>query len=621
MTTDAPDTPPEADRNSWTEHTHRVAYRGGTARRGPLAVGQTNMIRCILRDDPVQINIHDVWPAPDATSVERALDALRVLVERHEALRTTFPHHGGDLPDEQQVAAAGTFDVVERAHHAWPDAPARYAESVARRSRHGRFRLDRDFPLRPTLLTRDGSVTHVALAASHAATDGTALAILHDEWRALVTGATLPAPAALTTPLDLAAEETSPAGRRKTEASLRYWERVLRTAPQAMFAEPRLRAGEHATAQLSLRSLRAGRALRAVTARTGSPAATVLLAAWSTLAAHRAGQSTCVAAAPTSNRGRSGLARSVNTLSQDALLSLDVSGPTFDTVLRKAWGAALDAYRHSRFDSVQLWNMIDSVTRERGSRFARDVVFNDVSSVPATSVGTAASPEAVSPELSLTWGPEQELPTRLLTFVYALEPELRLSLWADPALFTREEAERYLMGLVRLLEAAASADVTLAELTAVTGVRPATRDADWIQIDGCWISRTAVEQAVSEAAGHLPAHVAVTDTLSGAAPGTPRDPGIADQGGTGPAEPDNPAGTRPDGRNRRLTVFVAAPDASAVTPRTLHTAVMAQVATRSELLAPHHYILVADTPRDAADTAAWHRLPVLVEGNGRERPM
>ncbi|MFI7388497.1 condensation domain-containing protein [Streptomyces sp. NPDC049813] len=631
MTTDAPETPPEAERNSWTEHTHRVTYRGGTARRGPLAVGQTNMIRCILRDDPVQINIHDVWSAPDGTSVERALDALRVLVERHEALRTTFPHRGGDLPDEQRVTAAGTFDVVERAHHAWPDEPARYAESVARHARHGRFRLDRDFPLRPTLLTRDGSVTHVALAASHAATDGTALAILHDEWRALVTGATLTAPAALT-PLDLAAEETSPAGRRKSEASLRYWERVLRTAPQAMFAEPRLRAGEHATAQLSLRSLRAGRALRAVTARTGSPAATVLLAAWSTLAAHRAGQSTCVTAAPTSNRGRSGLARSVNTLSQDALLSLDVSGPTFDTVLRKAWGAAMDAYRHSRFDSVQLWNMIDSVTRERGSRFARDVVFNDVSSVPATSVGTAASPEAEPAELSLTWGPEQELPTRLLTFVYALEPELRLSLWADPALFTREEAERYLVGLVRLLEAAAAADVPLAELTAVTGVRPATRDADWFRIDGCWVSRTAVEQAVSEAAGHLPAHVAVTDPRSGAGPGTPGDPDAADPGGPGPARPDDPAGTGPDepddpagtgptGRDRRLTVFVAAPDASAATPHSLHTAVMAQVAARSELLAPHHYVLVANAPRDTADTAAWRRLPVLVEGNGRERPM
>ncbi|MFJ4715175.1 condensation domain-containing protein [Streptomyces sp. NPDC088785] len=580
-----------------TGTTHRVRYSGGVARRGPLAVGQTNMIRCILRDDPVQINIHDVWPAPDGTSVARALDALRVLVERHEALRTTFPHRPGELPDEQRVAAAGTFDVTERAHHADPPEAARSAESVARDARHGRFRLDRDFPLRVTLLTRDGALTHVALAASHAATDGTALAILHDEWRTLVTGGTLPAPDAVT-PLDLATEETSPAGRRKSEASLRYWERVLRTAPQAMFAEPRLRPGDHDTAQLSLRSVRAARALRAVTARTKSPAPTVLLAAWCTLAAHRAGQDTCVAAAPTSNRNRSGLARSVTTLSQDALLSLDMSGPTFDTVLRRAWGAALDAYRHSRFDSVQLWDMIGTVTRERGSRFARDVVFNDVSSIPATSAGPAhddradgtTDPGDEGPALALTWGPEQQLPTRLLTFVHAIEPELRLSLWADPALFTRAEAEAHLTGLVRLLEAAALADVPLADLTAVTGVRPATRDADWYRADGCWISRTAVEQAVRLAAGGLPAHVAI--------------------GG-------GPAGTAPDGAGPTAFV-VAPPDGPAPTPRELHTALMAQVAARSELLAPRHYVVVRAAPTDPADSAAWHRLPVLTEGSGRE---
>ncbi|WP_353946868.1 condensation domain-containing protein [Streptomyces sp. HUAS MG91] len=580
---------------AYRQTSHSVRYSAGVARRGPLAVGQTNMIRCILRDDPVQINIHDVWPAPLDTSVEAAVDALCVLVERHEALRTTFPHRPGELPEEQHVAAEGTFRVVERAHHTCPEQPDRYAESVARLSRHERFRLDRDFPLRLTLLTRNGTVSHVALAASHAAVDGSALAILHDEWHALVTGTPLPAPTART-PLDLAAEETSPGGRRRSEASLRYWENVLRTAPQAMFAEPRLRAGEYSTAQLTLRSSRAGRALRDTAARTKSPAPTVLLAAWCTLAAHRAGQHTCVAAAPTGNRNRSGLARSVTTLSQDALLSLDMSGPTFDAVLRRTWGAALDAYRHSRFDSVRLWEMIDSVTRERGSRFARDVVFNDVSSVPATSVGTVeTSGDAEPREFSLTWGPEQVLPTRLLTFVHAVEPELRLSLWADPALFTRAEAEDQLTGLVRLLEAAARADVPLADLTSVTGVRPAERDADWHRIDDCWISRSAVERAVSDAAGRLPAHVAVTD---------------------------DPAAAAPDGRGARLVAYVAVPpDGSAPTPHGLHTGLMTEIARRSELLAPHHYVVVRDAPHDTTDVAAWQRRPVLTEGNGRERPM
>ncbi|NEE45367.1 condensation protein, partial [Streptomyces sp. SID8455] len=39
-----------------------IAYTGGQERRGPITMGQANMIRCILRDDPTHINIHDVWP-------------------------------------------------------------------------------------------------------------------------------------------------------------------------------------------------------------------------------------------------------------------------------------------------------------------------------------------------------------------------------------------------------------------------------------------------------------------------------------------------------------------------------------------------------------------------------
>src|SRR3546814_13526723 len=40
-------------------------------------------------------------------------------------------------------------------------------------------------------------------------------------------------------PVDLAAVAASPAGLRKSEASLRNWERIRCTGPQEMFAEPR----------------------------------------------------------------------------------------------------------------------------------------------------------------------------------------------------------------------------------------------------------------------------------------------------------------------------------------------------------------------------------------------
>lgn len=583
-----------------------VAYAGGESRRGPVTMGQANMIRCMLRDEPEHINIHDVWPVPEGTRTESAIEALRALAERHEALRTTFPHAAGDAPREQVVAAEGTFTVTVLDHEELPDDAAGYADSLARGARAERFRLERDFPLRVSLVARSGAPVFAAMAASHAVTDVSALAVLKDEWLGLLAGETLPPPASLT-PLGLAAEEASPAGLRKSDASLRYWERIIRTGPQAMFAEPGAEGTEVRTPRLTLRSRRAARALALVAERTGGMPSTVLLTAWCALVAHRADQHACVAAVPTSNRYHPRLARSVNTLSQDALLFLDVRVPSFDALLRKAWGAALNAYRHSQFDAVALWEMIGRTTHERGSRFARDVVFNDVSTLPAA-VATVTSgsdsdsasgeggadPEAdapTGPETELSWGPDQVLPTRVLTFVHASGPLLHLSTWLDPALFKRDEAEAFLTGLVRLLEAAATDDVPLASLTEVTGVRPVERGPRWQRVDGSWTSPPLVAQALSEALEGLPVHVTADDAA------------VTD------------GSTPQDGA---LTAYIAAGDAP-LTPAQAHTALMDALPGRPGVLAPRRYVIVHNPPAEADRSSAWLRQQILREGTGRDR--
>ncbi|MFD8971017.1 condensation domain-containing protein [Streptomyces sp. NPDC059593] len=581
-----------------------VAYAGGEERRGPVTMGQANMIRCILRDEPAHINIHDVWPAPAGTRLEAAVDALRALAVRHEALRTTFPHPPGAAPREQVVAAAGTFTVTVLDHDELPAEPARYAEALAREARDDRFHLDRDFPLRVSLVALDGAPVFVALAASHAVTDVSALAVLKEEWLALLSGEELP-PLTAFTPLDLAAEEATATGLRKSAASLGYWERIIRTGPQAMFAEPGAEGTEVRVPQLTLRSRRGARALALVAERTGGLPQTVLLTAWCALLAHRTGQAACVAAVPTSNRYEPRLARSVNTLSQDALLTLDVRVPSFDVLLGKAWGAALNAYRHSRFDAVSLWEMIGRTTFERGSVFARDIVFNDVSTLPTALPSTLPSDhdpsvtdgaDADGPELELGWGEEQVLPTRVLTFVHETDPLLRVGVWADPALFPREQAEGFLVGLVRLLEAAATGDVPLDALTEVTGVRPVERGPDWERVDGSWVSPPAVAEALSRALDGLPVHVHVTAN-------PPHAEGSAD----GDAEPG-------------LTAYIASQGAP-LTPAGVHAAFMDALPGRPGLLAPRRYVIVQDAPAEADRSGAWLRQQILSEGTGRDRRM
>ncbi len=567
-----------------------VAYTGGQERRGPITMGQANMIRCILRDDPTHINIHDVWPVPEGTALEAVTDALRALAVRHEGLRTTFPHPPGAAPVEQAVAAEGTFTVTVLDHTELPGDPAEYAESVARAARAGRYALDREFPLRITLLTVAGAPAYAALACSHAVADGSALAILREEFGELLAGKELPELASLP-PVDLAAVEASPAGLRKPEASLRYWERIIRSGPQEMFAEPRGRRPgiDEEARQLTLRSRRGGRALAEAARRTGHPEATVLMAAWCALVAHRAGQDSCVTAVPTANRFHPRVARSVTTTAQDALLHLDTGVPAFDALVARTWGAVLNAYRHSQFDSVRLWEMIGRVTAERGSHFGRDVVFNDVSALPAPLLGTDTQDhDAVEHEL--TWGPPQALPTRLLAFTYRTAPELHISLWAAPSLFTPEEAEGFLSGLVLLLEAAADGDVPMAALTEVTGVRPAERGPEWLRLDGCWVSPEAVRDALGQAVGGLPVHVA-------------EEPEPEDADGAGPG----------------LTAYIARGDAP-LTPADAHRALTALIpAAGSGVLAPGRYVLVTDPPADPDRSGAWRRTKTIEEGTGRGR--
>ncbi|MFE9255263.1 condensation domain-containing protein [Streptomyces sp. NPDC006879] len=572
-----------------TTRTITVAYAGGAARRGPVTMGQANMIRCILRDDPTHINNHAVWPVPAGTGLDAAIEALHTLVVRHEALRTTFPTPSDTAPREQVASAEGEFTVTVLDHELLPQEVADYAEAIARQARAGRFRLDREFPLRISFVCLGGTPVFVAMASSHAVTDGSALTVLREEWLSLLAGETLPPLTALT-PLDLAAEEATPAGVRRAKAAVAHWERIIRTGPQAMFAEPRATGTDSRQPQLTLRSQRGSRALTLVAQRTGALPNTVLLTAWCALLAHRAGQSSCVLAVPTSNRFLPQLARSVNTVSQDALLCLDVGVPSFDALLSKAWGAALNAYRHSRFDALALWEMIGRVTFERGSHFARDVVFNDVSTLPASLTTTAAPPGAAAAELDLSWGPEQVLPTRVLVFVYQTDPQLHLGMWADPALFSRQEAEDLLTGLVRLLEAAGADDVPSTSLTEVSGIRPVERGPYWQQVDGCWTSPPAVAAVLRRVLGGLPVHV----TTEGPATGGPS--------GTG------------------LTAFIATGDRR-LTPAGAHAALMEALPGQPGLLAPRWYVMVQEPPAQTRRSDAWFGQHILMEGTGRDRQM
>ena len=588
-----------------------VRYHGQTSGEGPLTLGQDNMIRCILHDEPMEINKHALWPVPESVGLDAAIDALRTLAERHESLRTRYP---GALPDHQParqlVHAEGEFEVavVELGENENPD---EVAEAAGRRNRAARFDLTTDFPLRCTLVTSAGRPVRLSVVVCHAAADGFATALLVGEWCELAAGQPLdPAPGP--TARELAEQERSASGARRAKASLRHWERILMDGPQAVFADDSIGPSAGLLPTLVFRSVSAAEALQATAERTAASPSSVMLAAYAALIAHRADQPKVVVAALSSNRHRPGLEQYVGTLAQDALMCLDADAADFDTLIRNAGAASLAGFWHSTFDSAAIWHLIDETAYRRGARFARHVVLNDLSvTVPESATRNRPNPPT-DPEL--TWLPAEYIPARIMLNLWRLRGCVELSLHADPQLFGRADTERFALGLLRLLGASATRTVRLDELTELTGIERARREGDhWRRIDDSWIDLHAMSHLLDAALDKRPSLVEVRDGRL-----------IARIGQDGSVTHDEgPLTLTPELAHQAVmdVLFsqVKGSQSDEDPAWAGNSGVSGALSGWETARAPHEYVIHDGSPQIADDPESWSALPVIAQGDGRAK--
>jgi hypothetical protein len=583
-----------------------VRFAGARSRVGQISVGQENMRRVVLDNDPEHINACLVWDVAAGASPVQVAEVVRTLLLRHESLRTTYPADGRAI---QVVHAAGQLRMAS--YEATGD-PAACAEAVGRRLRAVRFDPSADLPLRVALITKDGSPVHLAVVLCHVAVDAVALDLLSREWTELMAGRALPAPSAMQ-PVDVTEMEHTTGGKRRIAHSLRYWETLLRQAPQSMFAVPGVGETDWLLPRLRIRSRAAAVALGRVADRTGTGPTAIVLAAMCALIGYRLDQRTCVVSMLAANRFMPEMGDYIGTVAQDAAMSVELDTTSFDEVIRRVRGRSLAAHRHSWFDSAELWQLMDDVGVERGSHWGRDCVFNDltgltlrgllnVSTAAAAPESTAVAPESagVAPEsavtaresavadLRLTWLPAEPMPTRLMLWVMRLDGEVDLSLWADPQGLPRDDAEHLAGGIVALLVEAAGRDVDLGTLGDLTGLRPVIRGDGWHLIDSCWVELAAVRRLVADV---LPDHVSLVAAVS--------DPALG----------------------RRLDCYVAA-GTEDLTPDRIHNACVAALRQRflPAVLAPHRYVICAYAPDDVDDLDAWRATTVIAAGSGRGLP-
>ena len=291
----------------------------------------------------------------DAGALERAVQAL---VDRHAALRTTFPTPLEDLSDNgeprQQVADHLIFKLDREDVSGWSEARlrARLAEEAWRP-----FDLERGPLLRVSLWTGSASGPVVLLVIHHIVADFWSLAVLMRELAALYREASGGAPAALG-PAGLAYEEH--VGREQEalrggrgEELLAYWRQRLSGLPVLELATDRPRPaiqtyhGEAYRLRLPAELVSSLRTLSR--ARHGTLFLT-LLAAFQALLGRHTGQEDLAVGSPRANRSQSKLAGTVGYFVNLVVLRGDLSGePGFVELLERTKASVAADFAHGEY--------------------------------------------------------------------------------------------------------------------------------------------------------------------------------------------------------------------------------------------------------------------------------
>jgi hypothetical protein len=573
-----------------------VKFAGQRGTDGPLTVGQRHTLDWVRDETAPTRMIEWILDIPEGATLADIEAAFAVLMARHESLRTTYPASGQAI---QRVASAGELAIeIYEADGEQADEAA-LATALSERLHDGEFDLATDLLLRVAVAVTDG-IPRVALVVySHIAADLGSMAVLGLQFTQLAGDPACREVGPLGhQPLDQAAVEHSARGRRTAEAALQSWETQLRTTPQCLYAVPSAESGDRSGPTSGwLWSPAAARALPHIAARTGVSRQAAVLAAICAVLSRRTGQARCSLTALMHNRYRRRLRGYVGILASDTIISVDAGAASFDDLARQAGTTTLRAGKGGLTGGAELRQVVRAVEHDRGTSYARDCVYNDISYVNSESRAAPGDPADAARALGeseLRW---VELPQRkdlLSLFLCQVEGELVLgALTADPARVPPGDIESLLRGVELLLVAAASGDVDLDQVGEITGVAAVDRDAGWLRIDSCWIELAEAQRLVDDA---LPAARVF-------------------------AEPD-PAG------ELRLVAYLAAAK-KIQTPEQAHAACMEVLPggpkppdqMRYTAMTPGRYVICAGAPADPADLAAWQRQPVIACGDGRSRPV
>ncbi|MEV4138322.1 condensation domain-containing protein [Dactylosporangium sp. NPDC049742] len=342
------------------------------------------------------------------TTVGDVATTLGFIMSRHQSLRTRLVPDGPgtDAPPKQALSSSGS--VVLEVYDDDGD-PERLAATIRARYEAAPWDPYTDWPVRMAVVARPGTddaLWFVALYC-HMVIDGYGFEALIADLANLdpATGRHL-APVAGIQPLELAAAQQGAGARRQHQASLRYWEKHLRTIEPRRFPVP-LEPQPERWCEATLTSPATHLALAAVAERTKVHSGTILLAAYAMMLGRLSGQPVGAFRIVVSNRFRPGFAESVSNLAQAGLAVIDTGAAPFAEVIARTFKSQLTAGMYAYYHPRDLWALVDRVGAERGVELDTGCYFNDRrrSAPPPSGIPSPAEVTAALEGSVLRWGP------------------------------------------------------------------------------------------------------------------------------------------------------------------------------------------------------------------------